>query len=678
MKNLTKKITVSLLFAFFTVLIFSSLNAQETKFRDQAWRYGVNLGLNYNSASLGYQYLHAVDALGIKADFDKGTDNRDMSNGKGFGPYGGLFIEYLSTSWWGIQVRGSWDTRDALVKDIYPTPNTEFNTKMSYLSFEPALRIDQHLIPNLSITAGGLIAVNMHGTYDWKTTDGSISKDGSNLAVDNNVKISDRNVASLGITGGLAYDIELSRSGNNSIYLSPFADYSWIASQRKAPNKIQNSANDVWSTNTFRVGLRLSFESRYPTEQKVTEVIIYRESPKPVVIVKEGKKVSMITPYNNTVTTKNVNGYFPVHPYVFFDKGSNDIPSRYTILTKESATSFQESDLENFRKGDMTVKETNINQLMVTYYNVLNIFGDRMRKNPNEKLSLRGCDPQEKDGEACAQQVKNYLVNNYGIDANRISIIVEPPKKLSGSALTDPSFANLIDEENRRVVFVFSNQDMYKPLPYTIRDESSIDNDMIFSINDDVRFKSWNISITGENKNMDFGPFKYNRERINPTPLMRGIDNGKFNAKVMITMQDGKQVTENFDITLFKEKELKNATRYLMIFDYNKSDAVKSYENKIRKEITPGMNVTNSVIIHGHTDIIGNEEGNQKLSQERADEAKSIVDDQLGKENKKINVQAIGTGQTSSQYTFDNKYPEGRMYNRNVFIETIPGTYGDK
>ena len=62
MKNLTKKITVSLLFAFFTVLIFSSLNAQETKFRDQAWRYGVNLGLNYNSASLGFQYLHAVDA----------------------------------------------------------------------------------------------------------------------------------------------------------------------------------------------------------------------------------------------------------------------------------------------------------------------------------------------------------------------------------------------------------------------------------------------------------------------------------------------------------------------------------------------------------------------------------------------------------------------------------------
>jgi len=83
------------------------------------------------------------------------------------------------------------------------------------------------------------------------------------------------------------------------------------------------------------------------------------------------------------------------------------------------------------------------------------------------------------------------------------------------------------------------------------------------------------------------------------------------------------------------------------------------------------MNVGNTVIVHGHTDIIGSEAGNQKLSQERADQAKSIIDDQLGKENKKINVQAIGIGQTNMQYTFENKNPEGRMYNRNVFVEVI-------
>jgi len=298
-----------------------------------------------------------------------------------------------------------------------------------------------------------------------------------------------------------------------------------------------------------------------------------------------------------------------------------------------------------------------------------------MRSNPNEQLTLSCSDPEGNDGEAYATNVKSYLVDVFGINPERIKIKVEAPKKPSGSALTDPAFASLIDDENRRVVFVFSNQDMYKPLPYTIRDESSIDNDMIFSVRDDVRFKSWTISITGEDKSMNFGPFHANSERINPAPLMRGIDEGRFNAKVVLNMQDGNQFSEDFDVRLLKDRQLKNATRYLMVFDYNKSDPVLTYETKIRKEITPGMVEGNRVIIHGHTDIIGSEEGNQKLSQERANEAKKIVDDQLVKENKKVNVQAIGIGQTNMQYTFDNKNPEGRMYNRNVFIESIPGNY---
>ncbi|MCX6150299.1 MAG: OmpA family protein [Ignavibacteriales bacterium] len=383
------------------------------------------------------------------------------------------------------------------------------------------------------------------------------------------------------------------------------------------------------------------------------------------------KKVSVVMPANNTIATKSIKGYFPIHPYVFFDEGNKEIPLRYIMLSKAAAQDFKESDLGNFIVGDLTVKETNINQVMIAYYDVINVYADRMRKNPNELLTLRGSDPVEKDGETYANNVKSYLVNNFGIDAKRIKTIVEPPRKPSGSISTDSTFIALLDDENRRVVFIFSNQDMLRPISYTIRDESLMDNDMVFSISKDVKFKSWDISITGENNTMNFGPFKNNKQRINPAPLMRGLAEGKFNAKVVISMQDGKQVTEDIDFKLLKERELRNASRYLMIFDYNKSESVLSYETKIRKEITPGLNVGNTVIIHGHTDIIGNEEENQKLSQERADQVKGIIEDELSKENKKVNVQAIGIGQTNMQYTFSNRYPEGRMYNRNVFVEII-------
>jgi outer membrane protein OmpA-like peptidoglycan-associated protein len=515
----------------------------------------------------------------------------------------------------------------------------------------------------LSFTVGPLVAANVHGTFDYKAdANGSITNP--------NLKVTDRPVASLGLTGGLAYDIELSRSNKNSMYLSPFFDYSWIAGQRKSvviPG-IQNSANDIWSTNTFRVGLRLSWESRNPAEEKVTQFVhdtIIRE----VVVTPAGSKVSVVAP--NNIITKNVDGYFPILPYVFFEKGNKEIPSRYIMLSKNDAQNFNETDLGNYMKGDYTVKETNVNQLMKTYYNVMNIYADRMRKNPNEKLILRGSDPEEKDGEVCANKVKSYLVDNFGIVPARIMVVVESPKKPSGSAYTDPAFNSLLDEENRRVAFVFTNQDMYKPLPYTIRDESSIDNDMVFTVSGNVPFKTWDVTITGENRTKYYGPFTDNTERVNPAELMRFLEKGTYNAKVVITEENGSKTEENVSFTLLKEKEIRNASRYLMLFDYDKSDAIMTYETKIRKEITPGMNVGNTVIVHGHTDIIGNEAGNQKLSQERADQAKRIVDNELGKENRKVSVTALGIGQTKMEYTFDNKYPEGRMYDRNVFVEVI-------
>ncbi len=108
-----------------------------------------------------------------------------------------------------------------------------------------------------------------------------------------------------------------------------------------------------------------------------------------------------------------------------------------------------------------------------------------------------------------------------------------------------------------------------------------------------------------------------------------------------------------------------------MLFDYNSNDAVRTYENKIQREIAPAIVTNGNVIVHGHTDNIGTEEGNQKLSQERADEVKKIIDNQLTKENRKANIKAIGVGQDIVQYSFNNRYPEGRMYNRNIFVEVL-------
>ncbi len=660
MKTVTTLRSLGAFLAVLMLLIGSTMTAQDTNFRQRALRWGGSLGFNFNEASLGFQNLHEPFP-----NFDKPNTDNEKVNGNGTGIYAGVLVEYLSKSWWGVQIRASYDMRDATVTDIFATPQTEFITRMAYLTFEPALRIDQHLVPNLSFTAGPVIAANLTGTYDFKA-------DANGPVTNLDIGVPDRSVVSLGASFGTAYDIEISRGQNTSVFLSPFFDYSWIAAQRKAVvDATQNSVQDIWSTQTFRVGLRVSWELRKPLDQN-TYVAPYVAPAKPAAAPPPSEnRFYAILPDGNTIMHKSVEGYFPVHPYVFFDKGSQEIPSRYTKLSKTDAGNFTTDDLGNFTKGENTEKQTNINQLMKVYYNVLNIYGDRMRKSPNTLVTLRSSDPEDREAQIAANRVKSYLVDNFGIAANRITIDVDEPRSPSGSELTNPDYINMINDENRRVKMVFTNADMYKAVPYTITDESPFENDMIFNIETKVRFKSWRVSITGENRTMEAGPFRGRTAAIDLTTIMGDLKEGEFRAAVSFSLQDGREVTEYLDFKMYHGDLVSNARRYLMVFDYNQSDAVRVYENRLRKEIVPGMESGNTVYVHGHTDIIGDEEGNQTLSQARADEAKTIIVDELGRTSKDVKVVAIGIGQQQMQYTFDNRLPEGRMYNRNVFVEVV-------
>jgi outer membrane protein OmpA-like peptidoglycan-associated protein len=663
MKNTYRKLISSiLLFFLMAATSIMSLNAQETKFRDQAWRYGLTGGLQFNSASLGWQSLHGTDI-----NFHSAEDNIDKVDGSGWGAYGGLFGAYLSESWWGIEMRISYDQRDALVNDDTRSPIPSFDTKMDYISFAPSLRIDQNIIPYLNIRIGPFVNVNMTGTYIYKP-------DKDEALEEPEVDVKDRNIVTYGAQAGIGYDFILGKLNHKkAFYLTPFFDMSWLVNQRKSEGlPDQNSITDTWSTLSYRFGVKIAMDYRPDATQDVIGNYTPVYSPPPTrTSTAITNKVAVEMPIYNEITTKNVRGYFPIHPYVFFEKGSQEIPSRYKMLSKSEARNFKESDLEDFMKGDLTSKETNIDQLMKTYYNILNIYGDRMRDNPDEELMLRGSDPEESEAQASAAVVKKYLVENFGINPDRITIETDPPFTPSGSIYTEEKSQRKIDDENRRVKFVFSNPKMTKPIEYTIRDESSIDNDMFFTIDRDVTFQSWDITITGEDKTMYFGPYLYKSARINPSELMRFLETGSYNAKVEITDEKGKKTSENIPFKLTKAKELVNAARYLMLFDYNSNDAVNIYKNKITEEIAPAILTGALVIVHGHTDDIGTLEGNQKLSQERANEVKMVIDNQLTKENIKAKVRAIGVGQSKVQYSFNNRYPEGRMYNRNIFVEII-------
>jgi outer membrane protein OmpA-like peptidoglycan-associated protein len=91
------------------------------------------------------------------------------------------------------------------------------------------------------------------------------------------------------------------------------------------------------------------------------------------------------------------------------------------------------------------------------------------------------------------------------------------------------------------------------------------------------------------------------------------------------------------------------------------------------KVVAPHLSDGATSIIYGHTDMLGNELYNQKLSVERAKGVQEILEKYLkDKPSIKVNYVTLGFGEQDLYAPFENKYPEERFYNRSVIIDILP------
>ena len=89
--------------------------------------------------------------------------------------------------------------------------------------------------------------------------------------------------------------------------------------------------------------------------------------------------------------------------------------------------------------------------------------------------------------------------------------------------------------------------------------------------------------------------------------------------------------------------------------------------------MAPKIPINSTILIHGHSDIIGDESNNERLSVARANDVRTILKnamDKLGRNDVKYEVS--GFGEDQSLAPFDNNFPEERFYNRTVIIDVIP------
>ncbi len=376
---------------------------------------------------------------------------------------------------------------------------------------------------------------------------------------------------------------------------------------------------------------------------------------------------------------------FPLRNYVFFSKGSTEIPDRYVILKKDEVADFNEFEPEVYAPNELAGRSDR--QLLV-YYNILNIIGDRMVKNPNSKITLVGSSEKGKqDGIKMAASIKTYLVTVFEIDSNRIALKgqVKPTFPTEGG---EPTTANTPLEGDRRVAietkspellisFKTGEESVLKPVVVSSRQTAPLNSYVSFKVNEsEIPISNWKLKLTDSlGRTQSFGPFESTSEEISGDKILGDAAQGTYDVEMTATLEDGQIVKQDTTIRVIKWKPEINqkAMRYSIIFDYNQALVIPIYVNYLKNEIVPKIPMGGTISIQGYADAIGNEEYNQKLSLARAKNVEKILRKELNKNGRNdVTINVVGFGEDLKNAQFDNKFPEERYYNRSVIIDIAP------
>jgi len=429
----------------------------------------------------------------------------------------------------------------------------------------------------------------------------------------------------------------------------------------------------------WKLSLGLVFDFGKAKENKVAYV--------PPIKVEETPDVrfSIVSPLN-IPTERRVRETFPLCNYVFFNEGSTEIPDRYVLLQKYEVANFKEDQLEILRPKQLSGRS---GRQMNVYYNVVNILGDRMQKNPSSIVRLAGASMESTDeGKRMAESIKAYLVNVFGISESRINTEgrIKPriPSEQPGGTLE----LGLLREGDRRVSiwsespsilqeFQSGPDSQLKPVELVALQVAPIDSYVSFTAEgSDKAYSSWSMEIADENgKVQNFGPFTKETVTIPGKSILGTNPKGDFNVTMIGTTKNGtKQIKKSsMKMVLWAPPLNEQGMRYSVNYEFNESKVRPLYEKYLAEIVSPKIPRNGTVIIHGHTDIIGDEAYNLKLSQERANDVKAILENALIKAGRSdVKFEVRGFGENDEMAAFDNNYPEERFYNRNVIMDIIP------
>ena len=632
-----------------------SLQAQEIQFSKPTWWFGVAGGGNINYYNGSTQELNSDLTVPTAFHF-----------GRGAGLYLAPLMEYHPLdSKLGFMLQAGYDSRKGKFEGETTPCNcpADLSAKLSYITIEPSLRFAP-LKSNFYLYAGPRLAFNLANSFTYKQGAAVLDPEFSNMR---------NTIISMQI--GAGYDFPISSQNKETQYvISPFVSFQPYFGQD--PRTIE-----TWNVTTLRIGAALKFGRGHKNPAPVVTA-----PPAMVVVIPEPEvKFSVYSPKNIPVD-RRVRETFPIRNYVFFDLGSTEIPDRYVLITKDQVKDFSTDRLEVFKPKHLSGRS---DRQMTAYYNVLNILGDRMMKNPSVVVRLTGASMQgPEDGKAMAESVKKYLVDVFGIDASRINTEGRIKPRIPSEQPGGTKELDLLRECDRRVSIWSESPAILmeyqtgpdvplKPVEINAVQEAPIDSYVTFNVEGAKEaFSSWSVEVKDDKGTIQkFGPFTQEKLSLPGKTLMGTRPEGDYKVTMVGKTKSGKTVRKETSVhmVLWKPSEREEGMRYSVIFEFNQSEAIALYEKYLTDIVTPKIPKDGTVVIHGHTDIIGDEATNMTLSLARANDVRGIIESALTKAGRTdVKFEVYGFGADQNLAPFENKYPEERFYNRTVIIDIIP------
>lgn len=647
--------------ALMLVFAQATLQAQTNQYSRPSWWFGGAAGANIN--------FYRGSTQNLNQDF---TAPVAFHDGVGAGLYLAPLMEYYHpNSRWGVGLQIGYDSRHSRYDQVITPCNcpADLSTNLSYLTVEPTLRFAPKKT-GFYLYAGPRLAFNLEKAFTYKL---GINPNYPEQEPTPDVKgaFSNINNTLLSFQFGAGYDIALSPEYQRTqVVLSPFVAFHPYIGQN--PRSVE-----TWNISTLRAGIALKFGRGKIISSAAAPVIMEASDP--------NVQFSVTSPRNIPVE-RRVRETFPLRNYVFFDLGSTEIPERYILLRKDQVKDFKEDQLEVLAPKSLSGRSR---RSMVVYYNVLNILGDRMGKNPGTSINLVGSSEKgPEDGKAMAESIKRYLMGTFGIAGSRIGIDGRDKPKIPSAQPGGTIDVELLQAGDRRVSIESNSADLLmefqtgpnaslKPVEINAVQEAPLDSYVtITAAGAKEALSSWKLEVLDDKGRLqNFGPYTQEVVRLPGKTILGTRAEGNYKMTMVGQTKSGKTIRKstNTHMVLWTPPENEQGMRYSVIYEFDESKAINIYEKYLTEVVTPKIPKGAMVIIHGYTDIIGNDTYNQTLSLARANDVRNILANSLAKAGRKdVRFEVYGFGEDESISPFDNKYPEERFYNRTVLIDIVP------